>query len=133
MPAQRSPLESWSGVTPSKVSGWSRSSSPDGAKAGSYVPSRGSTSRRLTPASRTVSTIVDAMPKYRLAVMSIVRPGSTRPMASLVISVSTASVGVMSTLTPNPPATPAKAAAMPAIGWRPTLWNAAAPSGMSTR
>ena len=35
MPAQRSPRESCSGVTPSKVSGWSRSSSPDGAKAGS--------------------------------------------------------------------------------------------------
>ena len=35
--------------------------------------------------------------------------------------------------TPKPAATPAKAAAMPASGLRPTLLNATAPSGISTR
>jgi len=35
--------------------------------------------------------------------------------------------------TPKPPATPANAAAIPASGWRPTLLNATAPSGISTR
>jgi hypothetical protein len=42
-------------------------------------------------------------------------------MDSLVISVSTASSGVISTFTPKPPATPAKAPAIPASGWRPRL------------
>ena len=39
----------------------------------------------------------------------------------------------MSKLTPNPAATPANAAAIPASGFLPTLLNAAAPSGISTR
>ncbi len=89
--------------------------------------------RVVTIASSTVSTIVDPIPKYRFAVMSIDCAGLTRWMASLVISVRIASVGVTSRLTPKPPATPANAAAMPASGWRPTLMNAAAPSGISTR
>ncbi len=73
------------------------------------------------------------MPNHRFAVRSIETDGSTRAIASFVISVRTASVGVMRKLTPNPAATPAKAAASPASGCRPTLRNAAAPSGMSTR
>ncbi len=36
-------------------------------------------------------------------------------------------------LTPNPAATPANAAAIPASGLRPTLLNAAAPRGINTR
>ena len=52
---------------------------------------------------------------------------------SFVISVRTPSSGVIRKLTPNPAATPANAAAMPASGLRPTLLNAAAPRGMSTR
>ena len=46
--------------------------------------------------------------------------GSSRWMASLVISVRMPSTGTMNTLTRNTAATPAKAAAMPAIGCRPT-------------
>ncbi len=80
-----------------------------------------------------VSMIVEPIPNHRLAVMSIDRAGSTNAIDSLAISVRTASVGVMRKFTPKPAATPAKAAAMPASGWRPTLMNAAAPSGMSTR
>ncbi len=80
-----------------------------------------------------MSRIVDPIPNHKLAVMSIERLGSTSAMESLVISVITASVGVMRKFTPKPPATPANAAAMPASGWRPTLMKAAAPSGMSTR
>ena len=76
---------------------------------------------------------VEPIPNHRLAVRSIDPAGSTRWIDSLVISVSTASVGVTSTFTPKPPATPANAAAMPASGCRPTLANAAAPRGMSTR
>jgi hypothetical protein len=59
--------------------------------------------------------------------------GSTRPDASLVISVRTPSSGVMRKFTPNPAATPANAAAIPASGLRPTLLNATAPRGISTR
>src|SRR5215471_12063965 len=55
------------------------------------------------------------------------------PAASFVISVRTPSSGVIRKLTPKPAATPAKAAAMPAKGLRPTLLNAAPPSGISTR
>ena len=86
-----------------------------------------------TRPSSTVSMPVDAMPNHRFAVRSIDFDGSTRAIDSLVISVSTASVGVISRLTPNPRATPANAAAMPASGCRPTLANATAPSGISTR
>ena len=77
--------------------------------------------------------IVEPMPNHRLAVRSIEPSGSTSWIDSLVISVRTASVGVTSRLTPNPPATPANAAAMPANGCRPTLAKAAAPSGIRTR
>ena len=52
----------------------------------------------------TVSKMVEPIPKQRLAVMSIERPGSTRAMASLVISVSTASMGAMRMFTPKPAA-----------------------------
>ena len=55
------------------------------------------------------------------------------PAASFVISVSTPSSGVIRTFTPKPAATPAKAAAIPASGLRPTLLKAAAPNGISTR
>ena len=81
----------------------------------------------------TATKIVEAMPKYRFAARSIVASGSTRPLASFVISVRTPSSGVIRKFTPNPAATPAKAAAIPASGWRPTLRNAAAPSGIRTR
>jgi hypothetical protein len=50
-----------------------------------------------------------------------------------VISVSTPSSGVIRKLTPKPAATPAKAAAIPAKGFRPTLLKAAAPRGIRTR
>ncbi len=59
--------------------------------------------------------------------------GFSRWMASLVISVRMPSSGLISTLTPKAAATPAKEAARPASGWRPTLMNAAAASGISTR
>ena len=80
-----------------------------------------------------VTRIVEAMPKYRFAARSIELSGSTSPLASFVISVRTPSSGVIRKLTPNPAATPANAAAMPASGLRPTLLKAAAPSGINTR
>ena len=73
------------------------------------------------------------MPKYRFAARSIERSGSTSALASFVISVRTPSSGVIRKLTPKPAATPANAAAIPASGLRPTLLNAAAPRGISTR
>jgi hypothetical protein len=89
--------------------------------------------RAETNESSKVSSTVDPMPNHRFAVRSIDFAGSTRWIDSFVISVSTASVGVISRFTPKPPATPANAAAIPASGLRPTLLNAAAPSGISTR
>ena len=50
-----------------------------------------------------------------------------------MISVRTPSSGVIRKFTPKPEATPANAAAIPASGLRPTLLNAAAPRGISTR
>ena len=55
------------------------------------------------------------------------------PMASFAISVIMASVGVSTMLTMKIVATPAKPAANPASGWRPTLANAAAASGIRIR
>ena len=80
-----------------------------------------------------MTRIVEAIPKYRFAARSIDRFGSTSALASFVISVRTPSSGVIRKLTPKPAATPANAAAMPASGLRPTLLNAAAPRGISTR
>ncbi len=80
-----------------------------------------------------VTKIVEAIPKYRFAARSIDCSGSTSAVASFVISVSTPSSGVIRKLTPKPAATPANAAAMPASGFRPTLLNATAPRGISTR
>ena len=80
-----------------------------------------------------VIRIVEAMPKYRFAARSIDRSGSASALASFVISVKTPSSGVIRKLTPKPAATPANAAAIPANGFRPTLLNAAAPRGISTR
>ena len=74
----------------------------------------------------------EAMPKNRFAARSISASGSTSADASLVISVSTPSSGVIRKFTPKPAATPANAAAMPASGLRPTLMNATAPRGIST-
>ena len=55
------------------------------------------------------------------------------PSASFVIAVIWASMGPGMGLTPKIAPTPAKQAAMPASGWRPTLANAAAPSGTRIR
>ena len=55
------------------------------------------------------------------------------PMASLVISVIIASMGLRMGFTPKAAPTPAKQAAMPASGCRPTLMNAAAPRGTRIR
>ena len=64
---------------------------------------------------------VDAIENQRFAVSVTDCVGATRWIASLVISVRMASVGVMSRFTPNKPATPANAAASPASGCRPML------------
>src|SRR5215813_14442646 len=56
--------------------------------------------------------------------------GFKRWIASLVISVSTGSIGTIRKLTPKTAATPENAAASPARGCRPRLRNAAAPSGI---
>ena len=52
---------------------------------------------------------------------------------SLVISTSMLSDGVMSRFTPKTAPTPAKAAASPASGWRPTERKAAAARGTRMR
>ena len=59
--------------------------------------------------------------------------GSAMAMASLVTSVSRPSSGAMRMLTAKPALTPAYAAASPASGWRPTVRNAAAASGIRIR
>lgn len=59
--------------------------------------------------------------------------GSTSCADSFAMSVTTPSAGVMRTFTPNAALTAPNAAAMPASGWRPTLMNATAASGMRTR
>ena len=81
--------------------------------------------------STNVTKIVEPMPKNRFAARSMWWP--PRRLASFVISVSTPSSGVIRKFTPNPAATPANAAAIPASGLRPTLLKAAAPSGIRTR
>ena len=81
----------------------------------------------------TVSTSVETIPNHRLATRSRLTLGSTRWAASLVMSVTTPSAGVSRMLTENAALTAPKAAAIPASGWRPTLMNAAAASGTSTR
>ncbi len=75
----------------------------------------------------------EAMENQTLAARSMVRVGSTRRIASLVISVRMPSVGTMSTLTRKALATEAKPTARPASGWRPSERKAAAASGISTR
>ena len=87
----------------------------------------------MTKVSTTVTKSAEAIPKNRFAARSISRPGSASAAASLVISVSTPSSGVIRKFTPKPAATPANAAAIPASGLRPTLMKATAPSGISTR
>ncbi len=102
------------------------------ASAGLYGPIRPSTSRAETIVSRIVTKSAEAMPKNRFAARSMLASGSASADASLVISVRTPSSGVIRKFTPKPAATPAKAAAIPASGLRPTLRNAAAPRGIRT-
>ncbi len=83
--------------------------------------------------STSVTNSAEAMPKNRFAARSMCALGSASADASLVISVSTPSSGVIRKFTPKPAATPANAAAIPATGFRPTLLNATAPRGISTR
>ena len=59
--------------------------------------------------------------KKRLPTSVICMLGLTVRIASLVTSVSSASVGVTNMLTRNTAATPEKPAARPASGWRPML------------
>src|SRR5262249_60468515 len=59
--------------------------------------------------------------------------GFKRWIASLVISVSTGSIGTIRKLTPKTAATPENAAASPARGCRPRLRNAAAPRGIKIK
>ena len=94
---------------------------------------RFSTKRAVTKVSTTVTKIAEAIPKNRLAARSMLASGPASAAASLVISVSTPSSGVIRKFTPKPAATPANAAAIPASGWRPTLMKATAPRGISTR
>jgi hypothetical protein len=104
---------------------------PSPISAGSHAPSRFSTSFAVMMVMTIVMKIVEPMPKKRFAARSMCLLAA--PAASLVISVRTPSSGVIRKLTPKPAATPANAAAMPASGFRPTLLNAAAPSGIRTR
>ena len=81
----------------------------------------------------TVRNSVETIPNQRLATRSRLTVGSTSCAASLVMSVTTPSAGVSRMLTANAALTAPNAAATPASGCRPTLMNAAAASGTSTR
>ncbi len=70
--------------------------------------------------------------KYALPAMLASQAGSTLSAAASVMPNSKASSCPGSRLAENPPETPAKAAAMPAIGWRPAAENITPASGMST-
>ena len=89
--------------------------------------------RAETNASSTVSIAADPMPNHKLAVRSIDLAGSTRWMDSLVISVSTASSGVISTFTPKLAGHAGESRGHAGQRMAPTLLNATAPSGISTR
>ena len=96
------------------------------------MPSRGSTMRVVTIAATVARTRLETTEKKKLATIVMGSPPASW-IDSFVISVIIASDGVMSRFTPKIAPTPAKAAAMPASGWRPTLRKAAAPSGTRMR
>ena len=78
------------------------------------------------------STSDETMLKNQFATM-VSGAAVVAPRASLVISVTIASIGPRIGLTVKIAPTPAKQAAMPASGCRPTLRNAAAPRGTRMR
>ena len=80
-----------------------------------------------------VKKIVETIPNQRLATRSRLTLGSTSCADSLAMSVTTPSAGVSRMLTENAALTAPKPAAMPASGCRPTLMNAAAARGISTK
>jgi hypothetical protein len=129
-PAQRSPLASSAGSTGGPSS---RASSPASARLRSHGPRRRSITRVVTSAITTVRNSVEPTPNHRLLTRSTSTPGSTSAAASLVMSVMTASAGTIRMFTLNAALTAPNPAAMPASGWRPTLRNAVAASGISTR
>ena len=88
--------------------------------------------RSVTTAATKARMIDDAIMKKKFATIVIGAPPANA-IASLAISVIIASVGVSDTFTMKIAATPAKPAARPANGCRPTLANAAALSGMRIR
>ena len=88
--------------------------------------------RSVTTAATTARTIDDTMLKNQLATI-VSGAAVVEPRASLVISVIIASIGPRIGLTVKIAPTPAKHAAIPASGWRPTLAKAAAPSGTRIR
>ena len=66
-------------------------------------------------------------------IRKLVKVAPARAIASLVISVTRLSIGVIRMFTAKTALTPAYAAASPASGCRPRLANAAAPSGIRIR
>ena len=81
----------------------------------------------------TVSRRTEAIPNQRFEVRPMDTFGFIRWMASFVIPTRMPSSGLGNRLTLNTAATPANDAASPTSGFRPTLWKAAAASGISTR
>src|SRR5262249_52914550 len=98
-----------------------------------YGPRRGSTILSVISPQTTASMMTEATPNHQLAVMDTLRLGFMRWMASLVMPWRMPSRGFTRRLTPNTEATPAKDAASPTNGLRPTLKEAAAPNGIRTR
>ena len=70
---------------------------------------------------RSITSTVDALMKYQLASGLTVRCGSISCAAVCVNPWSSGSMPDGMKLALNPPETPAKAATIPAIGWRPAV------------
>jgi len=128
--AQRRPRASSTG---SIAGPSSRASSSGSAWPRSHAPRRGSTMRVVTSVITTVRNRVETIPNQRFETRSSWTVGSTSWAASLAMSVTTPSAGVSRMLTENAALTAPKPAAIPASGCRPTLMNATAASGISTR
>ena len=97
------------------------------------APSRGSTILVVTSVITTVRKSVETIPNHRFDTRSRFTLGSTSCAASLAMSVTTPSAGVSRMFTEKAALTAPKPAAMPASGCLPTLMNATAASGISTR
>ena len=103
-----------------------------GARLRIRARSRGSTHHAVTAQPSPVSRNVDAIISHQLAVAATLYSGFTRCAPAVLNSARIGSRLVMKRFAQKPPATPAKAAARPASGGRPTARKSAAATGGST-